>query len=1257
VNTPVPSLVIGLGGSGAWTVVHIKRQLLDAYGNEIPPNVALVALDTLDTAERAIAWVGSRDVKREAGSGVGGVTLDPTEYAYIGGDAYDLVMDVAKTDRYAHLDSWLLADYLLRNLPRGQFNLDQGAGMFRQLGRLALFRDLLNPATSAAKQVIENKFLGIARDAGADTSVSVMIVGSLTGGTGAGLFLDIAHLVRRVAAVNNIGVTVRGFFYLPQAFRAVLNDTALESARQRSFAALRELQRFTLHENYDFGYPMRYVSETAGQDQRVYRSEVREKLYDFAYLVDGDGQRKKMSARKLESGVASVVADSIVAYIDHHYGNYQNQYIANIRAAVVDRQTKTGRRAYVGSLGSYSIILPIQSIIEGWAYKLGLDTLYRLVTPGRVTDDKGYIIELSPAANPMRTEMRPDEEAERILASNVEIRDPHDETGRRRFAPLPLWRHAHGFFNEMRYNEQNAARTLGAYNLEGWLRILTPPATEADPTIRRVMGETRSILQEAVFDSVQTSNVRRPQGDPTVDWRDIGKRSENYIVRQLGQVESGGYRQGGQYGDALKQLAELQVARFKEAMGAYIMNTLNGDDAPNPIYGRSGKLGWLLAVMEEVKLVFNTAYRLLEMVRQGMSVQAMQNRRRMMDEGLEASGRAMRDRAGDKSMFGKSPAIQAQEMYLVQVQDYVEFHRTELARDYVGFTFKAFGDFLTEVIEELGVWKQVLATDDKSLYTMLLDGMRRIQNEKRSAADVENHWIINDPTWEEERFREFMDTERADEQILVDWKWDTRLVENQRGKLSLSLHAMLDGAEIRKDIGYGKWNVDNLNAILSYSRHVFRAATARHNVLNYLMMSNTATGPDNKPINFVQNPRGLGDFLYAQSGHQLAIRSGAGETPTNAILAAFDERSENRQREYLRDALAQLAARQGVGDIGHGMDSKLHTIMACDDPFRLTLLSGVELVPIDYVDAYDKNQADYLKLVKDARQITHIFPAEVRAVAYEEALPLLKQQRRILNDQVSVLFEDEDRFRQFLYLFAYRIVRPVETSFGGEKKHFWALQMPSADPRQRDAIEDYMLTEADYDPSFLEAAFTYVLVQKDVRTLRKNENWMVELPNANEAAKYLDKKRREVAAKLIDRDELALDDPDLRKWLEAFMPPVDEEGNEILDNWTDQDEDAFLDIAEMVVQHDVLSGLAYDLKEHLGVRIEELNDMRHEHATHMGHDELIRKEAEYDLFSVAVIALQNQLEVLRRTIRTRYNEHVGISDWGGVTGSGRGDRR
>ena len=254
---PVPALIIGLGGTGTWVATYVKKELLELEGNPFN-QVKIVAFDTVSQAE---ASVGGSGQLRGRGQSTGAVRLGTGEYFYTGGNVQSLMREVAN-GKHSHLGSWLLADFYLQTLADKTFNLNEGAGQFRQFGRLAVFRDVAAPSLSIIYGTLQDALVKLKRNNPTATSVQVFIVGSLAGGTGAGMFTDIAHMVREIAAQPNVDMkgkmTIRGYLVLPDAFSRTVDQAWLQSMYARAYAGMRESRRFTVSFDYEQGYPMHY---------------------------------------------------------------------------------------------------------------------------------------------------------------------------------------------------------------------------------------------------------------------------------------------------------------------------------------------------------------------------------------------------------------------------------------------------------------------------------------------------------------------------------------------------------------------------------------------------------------------------------------------------------------------------------------------------------------------------------------------------------------------------------------------------------------------------------------------------------------------------------------------------------------------------------------------------------------------------------------------------------------------------------------
>ncbi|NJN66798.1 MAG: hypothetical protein HC884_08810 [Chloroflexaceae bacterium] len=258
-------------------------------------------------------------------------------------------------------------------------NMTIGAGQFRSLGRLAVFHSLSRGAGSPLRNALETAIVAIRRKTGIST-LYVFLTGSLAGGTGAGMFADIAHLVRTLAEGQGIPAKIRGYFVLPQAFDGTVHSQTQQrdDLIAKSFAAMRENARFAALFNYAEGYPIQY--ECGATNDPVLGGHVRSTLFELLYYFDGKRGKNSLDQTRIESGVAPTVAEEITAMIDERASDTLEQVAANVSA---------GRTAYglspdvvtVGSIGTYTWILPIYDIVETWTHTLAREVLDFFLQP------------------------------------------------------------------------------------------------------------------------------------------------------------------------------------------------------------------------------------------------------------------------------------------------------------------------------------------------------------------------------------------------------------------------------------------------------------------------------------------------------------------------------------------------------------------------------------------------------------------------------------------------------------------------------------------------------------------------------------------------------------------------------------------------------------------------------------------------------------------------------------------------------------
>ena len=377
----VPALIVGMGGSGDWVVREVKEAILRSHG-KVPSNIGFISIDT-DRNVQGMAGgandAGGSDAENDA-KAYGVAPLDDSERVKLGGniraigeqiqharEGYDRDPNSVTRGVLPHLQRWFVAEEYA-HLDGNKWNLQAGAGQLRQFGRMAVFEDLrLNTSLRATlTRIISDVRTQATRD------VEVIIVSSLAGGTGAGMFIDVANLVRQIAREVNAKVsTVRAFLFLPRVF-ATVQANRTRAMRARAFGAIRECIRFSTTDDWlkKVGYPVPYYPQDVGRP----RSQVREILYEHVYMIDGGGQG---AVDRQDPRIAHypMVAEAIRSIIDASTTDgYQGvmQNLAEVRQRI-------GTTPACAGVGAYALVMPVQLWRAEFENRMVLDALEELV--------------------------------------------------------------------------------------------------------------------------------------------------------------------------------------------------------------------------------------------------------------------------------------------------------------------------------------------------------------------------------------------------------------------------------------------------------------------------------------------------------------------------------------------------------------------------------------------------------------------------------------------------------------------------------------------------------------------------------------------------------------------------------------------------------------------------------------------------------------------------------------------------------------
>ncbi len=251
------TLYVGVGGTGVATLLKVKKCFFDSYG-EIPPMIGFLAIDT----------DGSANNKSVTGSRGEMISLAQSELLVC---SVRGALQIYKTNKNAY--DWV-PSLNVRTLSGIQGG---GAGQVRSNGRFIAYfnKNKIDTSVSAAVNKINalipqgSKYEADVNKDGIECYINV--VGSIAGGTGSGMMIDVLCIIRE--ALKNKKIRLCPWIVLPEVFRAMATGPSMANVLYNTYGALKELD-YLMH--YDpkapainFGY-----------------ARIDESLFDYAYVIN-----------------------------------------------------------------------------------------------------------------------------------------------------------------------------------------------------------------------------------------------------------------------------------------------------------------------------------------------------------------------------------------------------------------------------------------------------------------------------------------------------------------------------------------------------------------------------------------------------------------------------------------------------------------------------------------------------------------------------------------------------------------------------------------------------------------------------------------------------------------------------------------------------------------------------------------------------------------------------------------------------------
>ncbi len=341
-----PTVVLGLGGAGRWVLTHLKHNLSMASAGRLEGPVRLLCLDSSHEE-----WVGGQTVAVR----FAGVQLNDNEILVLGDDLSSVIQR-AVAGQEPEMAGWFPSQDYSRRLRPVEQDARQSTGQRRPIGRAVAFRDI-QQGEQASKlwRQLTTALQAVART----DHAQILIVGSLGGGFGSGVLMDVAYLARLTAQRAGLkGATVSALLATEDPFAEVGRTPQM---RVNTLAALREINRFLLAQNRPF--PMQY---RAGSRDDLGDRMLTQSLLDDCFIFDGHRDQHDLCLHRPQVGTFPMMADALQVLIDKgasEPGSVLAQYRNNTRTTIADEQIQR-KVGVVSGLGCSTYRLPLADLVK-----------------------------------------------------------------------------------------------------------------------------------------------------------------------------------------------------------------------------------------------------------------------------------------------------------------------------------------------------------------------------------------------------------------------------------------------------------------------------------------------------------------------------------------------------------------------------------------------------------------------------------------------------------------------------------------------------------------------------------------------------------------------------------------------------------------------------------------------------------------------------------------------------------------------------
>jgi hypothetical protein len=1028
----LPTLIVGVGGTGLRVLQRVKERLLETYYGEVPSHITLLELDTaLQSPADNFCGVQLNEQAMQTGMGSGYIVQEMELIQTT--PTYTMDNVFAEAERDDPRWSWMEVNKLKDLLPPAGRQILEGAGAYRPVGRTAFFlnygrvQQRLNQVMQQVTQqqlAMEAQFLqadgGLQSDVNlAAAKRNVFLVGSLAGGTGSGAFLDVAAMMRAMRQSNPAftNIVLIGIIALPRFFTDIADNIGRRVPN--TYAGLREIDRFTRGHTSATPYHM-----VGGNGQPL---DVANTLFDLCYLVDVKDYYGTQLAQKVDHGPIAVMADMITAHTDLRLGLRLNAANINVGANYHDPRTQTQEsqyryqsRRYYSAMNSHTVIFPREDVAKALSLRFLLDLIDTQIIQ--------HVPRSSPPTLVVPTSPMPVDEVVTFLSKD----NPTSEE--KTMAEL---------------STQQSDIDLGVF-IRTVLRESANPNKKYPTALDKVLGwliedgqlrqQVQKVMQDSLAETNRTVDDRR-------DMNQYVQRVDTWLRRYLGSLNDPniplGDRSGGAWeqalGNLVTQARPTMMARIDELV-LRILNQRQAEDISDSSkisLLRANRLGYALALLRELKERVRTFEKQTETSFGKINViQARKN--------LQETRGAVTSFKGGWGKHNPGPD------YLTALRELAEAESQRLLRNLILQMAQQFGGDIAEMgrersvldvaIKELEEWAAALTRVREQI---AFERERHEARRKQKYAIVSRSYVT-DP-------QRFNNATQIEDGLYARYKplvWRTLLGPDPSGGSGAGLfwqprpgtEVYFDYAIMTKEknfslnpnyptqteshamLGMGS-GVEGINrawqtgAFRLFAEQIRGDQEAR--VAAYIMQLNPnqigfvnrLVEPNSRALVALNTSIGIQPNPQ-QEEHYLAVDSTSDDRKVTDFYSWFTNNWQQISKQYL----------QSESDV------------ACT---FLTLYHGLEL---EHVQGFVECEPDYRRINTTAG-CQHLFREEQLAADYESRIPLLNistwKRVNLLHPEVVVCLNDTQRVRDFAFALVSGLI--TQQIAGQEREFFLAL--------------------------------------------------------------------------------------------------------------------------------------------------------------------------------------------------------------------------